>query len=76
MAPKNTVRPVRLAEVTDAQTGITHLVSDEAMAAAIIARSGSYLAACGAEVLTASLTTPESAVCRRCRTVVGGDRRG
>lgn len=56
-------------------TGVEHLVSDEAMAAG--RRAGRYVAACGAEVIAASLTAPEFSRCRRCRTVVfGGDRRG
>ncbi len=51
---------VVLLAVTDAG-GIAHLVTDDATAA------GRYLAACGTEVLAASLTTSESGHCRPAR---------
>jgi len=50
--------------VTDARTGGAHLVTDEAAVAG--RRVGRYVAACGAEVLAASLTTPERHYCVRC----------
>ncbi len=67
-AERQSARPA----VTDARTGLTHLVSDEAMAAG--RRAGRYVAACGAEVLAGSLTAPESGRCRRCRS--GDNSRG
>ncbi|MGH3904303.1 MAG: hypothetical protein ACRDTE_08950 [Pseudonocardiaceae bacterium] len=45
--------------------GIAHLVRVEAMAAG--RRVGCYGAVCGADVLAASLTEPESGRCRACR---------
>lgn len=51
--------------VTDARTHCVHLVSD-AGAAAGRANAGRYVALCGAEVLAASLTTPESGYCGSC----------
>jgi len=53
-----------LPAVTDT-AGTAHLVTDDAMAAGRAA--GCYLAVCGAVVLAASLTTPESGHCRACR---------
>jgi hypothetical protein len=55
---------VVLFEVTDTD-GTAHLVTEEAMAAGRPA--GRYRAACGSEVLAASLTTPERGYCRSCR---------
>ncbi len=45
--------------------GVAHLVTDQAMAAGRSA--GRYMAVCDTEVIAASLTTPESEYCRRCR---------
>ncbi|MCA1672790.1 MAG: hypothetical protein LC799_11495 [Actinobacteria bacterium] len=53
-----------LLAVTDID-GTAHLVTDEAMAAGRAA--GRYLAVCDAVVLAASLTTPESGHCKKCR---------
>jgi hypothetical protein len=53
-----------LLAVTDVD-GITHLVTDEAMAAG--RRYGRYNAVCDGHVLAASLTMPESGRCRACR---------
>jgi hypothetical protein len=50
--------------MTDARTGVAHLVTDDAAAAG--RRAGRYRAMCGADVLAASLTTPESGYCRSC----------
>jgi hypothetical protein len=73
MAREDTARPAARLTVTDV-AGVEHLVTDAAMAAG--RRAGRYAAVCGAEVIAASLTAPESSRCRRCRTVRGGDRRG
>lgn len=53
-----------LLAVTDAE-GIEHLVTDVAMVAG--RRAGRYVAACGADVIAASLTAPEFGRCRACR---------
>ncbi|MCA1673669.1 MAG: hypothetical protein LC799_16200 [Actinobacteria bacterium] len=53
-----------LLAVTDTD-GTAHLVTDEAMAAGRAA--GCYLAVCDVVVFAASLTTPESRRCRKCR---------
>lgn len=53
----------RLLTIINAQ-GTTHLVTDEAMTAGH--RTGRYLALCGQQVLTASLTAPERTYCRTC----------
>ncbi|MCA1673645.1 MAG: hypothetical protein LC799_16075 [Actinobacteria bacterium] len=53
-----------LLAVTDAE-GIEHLITEAAMTAG--RRAGRYTAACGDEVLAASLTAPESGHCRACR---------
>ena len=59
-------KPVRIpvVAITDAHPRSAHLVTDEAFTAGC--RAGRYLAACGAEVLTASLTTPERSHCKSC----------
>lgn len=51
--------------MTDARTRCAHLVSDAAVAAGR-ADAGRYVAYCGAVVLAASLTTPESSHCDSC----------
>lgn len=53
----------RLLTITDAQ-GIAHLVTGESLAAGH--RAGQYLAMCGQQVLTASVTTPERKRCQVC----------
>jgi hypothetical protein len=55
---------VLLAELTDARSGRTHLVTEAAFATGC--RAGLYSAVCGDEVLAASLTTPGVGCCRRC----------
>ena len=45
--------------------GVAHLIAEDAMAAG--RRAGRYLAVCGAQVLAASLTSPEHGRCRSCR---------
>ncbi|MGH3939919.1 MAG: hypothetical protein ACRDTG_15070 [Pseudonocardiaceae bacterium] len=55
---------VPVVAITDAHTHSAHLITDEAFAAGC--RAGRYLATCGAEVLTASLTTPERGYCESC----------
>lgn len=44
--------------------GVTHLVTEEAMAAG--RPTGCYVATCGTAVPAASLTTPEHGRCRSC----------
>jgi hypothetical protein len=56
--------PVLVVPVTDAD-GLMHLVTDAAMS--LGRGAGRYRAMCGANVLTASLTTPERGYCRSCR---------
>ncbi len=58
-----TARPQAIA-ITDARTGIDHLVTDAAAARG--RSSGRYLAICGARVLAASLTAPAAGTCRCC----------
>lgn len=53
-----------LVAVTGAD-GTTHLVTDAAMTAG--RHSGLYAAVCDRQVIAASLTTPESGHCKRCR---------
>lgn len=65
MTRGDTARPVALRAVTDVE-GMTHLVTDEAMAAG--RRAGCYAAVCGAHVLAASLTVPDTSRCQDCRT--------
>jgi len=50
--------------ITDARTGTAHLVTDSAAAWGRLA--GGYVAVCGMQVLAASLTTPETAMCSLC----------
>lgn len=50
--------------MTDAHTRDVHLITDEAFAAG--RRVGHYQAACGTEVLAASLTTAERGHCEDC----------
>lgn len=50
--------------ITDAETGIRHLMTDEVAAAG--RRLGRYQALCGAVGLPASLTTADREHCRRC----------
>ncbi|MGH3844008.1 MAG: hypothetical protein ACRDS0_21565 [Pseudonocardiaceae bacterium] len=50
--------------ITDANTGIEHLMSDEV--AAQRRRLGSYLALCGTQVLAASLVAPGRGHCPVC----------
>ncbi|MGQ0777300.1 MAG: hypothetical protein ACT4NY_23275 [Pseudonocardiales bacterium] len=59
-------KPVRVlvVAITDTRTRSAHLITDEAFAAGC--RAGRYVAACGAEVFTASLTTPERGYCESC----------
>ncbi|MGH3906850.1 MAG: hypothetical protein ACRDTE_22110 [Pseudonocardiaceae bacterium] len=54
----------RLITVTDARTGLAHLVTEEAMVAG--RRGGSFTAVCACVVLAASLTAPERGHCRAC----------
>ncbi|MGH3908205.1 MAG: hypothetical protein ACRDTE_29090 [Pseudonocardiaceae bacterium] len=51
--------------ITDARTGGAHLVTEDAITAG--RRTGHYLAACGTEVLPASLTTEADTFCLSCR---------
>lgn len=53
-----------LLAVTDTD-GVAHLVTDDAVAAGHT--HGRYVACCGAEVLPASLITPDRGHCRSCR---------
>jgi hypothetical protein len=55
---------VLLAELTDARSRRTHLVTEAAFAAGW--RTGRYPAVCGNEVLAASLTTPGAGYCPAC----------
>lgn len=50
--------------VTDAQTHLEHLVTDESLAAH--RHSGRFPAKCGTEVLAASLTDPGRGRCPEC----------
>lgn len=49
--------------ITDARTGDTHLVSEDAWAAGC--RAGRFTAVCGSDVLAASLTTNSEHSCQR-----------
>lgn len=51
-------------ELIDAETGTTHLVSDEEVDSG--RHAGRYVAVCGAVVLAASLTAPAKKYCRSC----------
>lgn len=55
--------------ITDAQTHLEHLVTEESLAAHRY--SGRLLALCGIEVLAASLTDPRRGRCRECGAVSG-----
>lgn len=69
MVRENTAQSVTLRAVTDVG-GLTHLVSDEAIAAG--RRAGCYAAVCGNHVLAASLTALESGRCQDCRRLRAG----
>lgn len=56
---------VRVFPVTDARTGVTHLVTDEAMTTG--RRAGCYVSVCGIVVLAASLTAESDKLCSSCR---------
>lgn len=56
--------------VTDVRNRGVHLMTEDAAVAG--RRVGRYAALCGAEVLAASLTTPEAGYCRSC--IRGVDR--
>lgn len=60
-----TVKALDVIAMTDARTHRAHLVTDEA-AAASRAEAGCYVAVRGTVLLAASLTTPETGVCRFC----------
>lgn len=51
-------------ELVDGSTKVAHRVSSEALLAG--RRAGRYVALCGAELLSASLTAPACEQCRRC----------
>ena len=53
--------------VVDGRTGVAHLVAVET--AALHRRSGRYPALCGADVVTASLTTAPAQDCQDCPTL-------
>jgi hypothetical protein len=61
----NTAHTVTLRAVVDVTDSVVHLVTDEQMAAG--RHAGRYLAVCGHLVASASLTTPETGHCKRCR---------
>jgi hypothetical protein len=70
-----TNRPPVIA-MTDARTYRAHLVDDAAFAAGR-ADAGRYVTVCGAVVLAASLTTPETSYCASCAYWHGyGNREG
>ncbi len=50
--------------ITDANTEVEHLVTEDTVVAH--RHSGRYLALCGVQVFAASLTTRERTQCRRC----------
>lgn len=50
--------------MTDTQTGITHLVTDETVA--VGRRAGRYVGECGAVVLPGSLMEDTGRYCRNC----------
>lgn len=64
--PAKPAKPVRLpvVAIADARTRRAHLITDEAFTSGC--RTGRYVAACGTEVLAASLTTPECGYCEPC----------
>ncbi|MGH3796491.1 MAG: hypothetical protein ACRDSP_16560 [Pseudonocardiaceae bacterium] len=51
--------------MTDTRTVVTHLVTDEAVAAG--RRTGRYVGVCGVAVLPGSLTEGTDRYCRSCR---------
>ena len=61
-APARARRHIR---IVDARSHVQHLMTHEVAAAH--RHTGSYLALCGAQVLAASLTTPERRRCVLCR---------
>jgi hypothetical protein len=60
-----------LVVLTDAQTGLAHLVRDEA--AMQTHRNGRCRAVCGVTVLASSLAAPEGAACPRCARWCNGE---
>lgn len=64
MVRGNITQTTPLLAVTDVNR-ITHLLTEDAVV--IGRRLGRYVTCCGVEILAASLTTPESGYCRRCR---------
>jgi hypothetical protein len=63
--PAVPVRAPRHIGIVDSRTHVQHLMTHEVAAAH--RHAGRYLALCGAQVLAASLTTPERRRCQMCR---------
>jgi hypothetical protein len=63
--PAVPTRAPRHIGIVDARSHVQHLMTHEVAAAH--RHAGSYLALCGAQVLAASLTTPERRRCVLCR---------
>jgi hypothetical protein len=66
---KQIVRPPLALSMVDTRTGTQHRVAVDIAAAH--RNSGCYPALCGAEVLSASLTTPPTGKCQECADRVG-----
>lgn len=65
IVPVMSTAPVLHIPITDAPTGVAHLVTDEAMVAG--RRAGRYVTACRTVALAASLTAEADTFCRACR---------
>lgn len=64
MVRGNTTQTIALLAVTEVG-GTTHLVTADAVT--IGRRLGRYVACCAVEIVAASMTTPGTGFCRRCR---------
>ncbi len=65
------VRPA-FVELTDARSGVSHVVSELAYADGLAAQAGSFTAACQARVLPAPMTAGPGAPCPGCHTQMRG----
>ncbi|MGH3930768.1 MAG: hypothetical protein ACRDTF_12405 [Pseudonocardiaceae bacterium] len=54
--------------------GRDHLISDQAMAAGLVAGHGAYVATCGHRVVAAPLVTPPGSTCFDCETALHRSR--
>lgn len=69
-----TATATRPTELTCAMDQRAHLVTDDALPAALTAGHGCFRALCGHVVAASSLSAPDGQPCRACASVAEGDR--